>query len=268
MSKTRVWVFGMIAAMLVVAIGGWMLGISPLLDQVTAATSQNTTIQASNQASQTQLASLKVRFAAIDSLRANLEKLRLSIPEQQSASAFLDEVNALSAATGATLISVVIGNATLYAAPAPAAGVGATATTGTSTASPAPAVTTPTTPIATTTTADGLVIIPVTVNVQGTLEADRQFVGLLQTGQRLFVSSTMNVTSGEGATLMVTSVTGSIFSLKGTSDQPAGTKSTAPVYSTPTPTPTPTATSTTKKGTSGNAAPTAPPVTPTPTPTG
>jgi hypothetical protein len=260
----------MIAAMLVVVIGGWMLGISPIVDQINAANSQVTTIEASNQSSQAQLASLRTRFAGIDKLRANLDKLRLSIPEQQAASTFLDEVNSLSAAAGASVQSVIIANATLYTAPAPAA---TTTTTDGSSASPTPsptaATTTPTVPSATT---GGLVIIPVTVNVQGTLAQDQAFVGALQTGDRLFVSSTLTMSSGNG--LMVTEISGDIFSLQGSSDQPATSSTSTPVYSTatptatPTPTPTPTATkAAAKSGTTGgsttatvtNPAPTATP---------
>ncbi len=276
MSKTRIWVFGMIAAMLVVVIGGWMLGISPIVDQINAANAQVTTIEASNQSSQAQLASLRTRFAGIDKLRANLDNLRLSIPEQQAASAFLDEVNALSAAAGATVNSVSIANATTYTAPtAPAAT--ATTTDGSSaspTPSPTAATTTPVTPTPTT---GGLVIIPVTVNVQGTLAADQAFIGALQTGDRLFVSSTLSMSSGNG--LMVTNITGDIFSLQGSSDQPATATTSAPTYSTatptatPTPTPTPTATkAAAKTGTTGGtttaAAPTTAPTDPsTPTDT-
>jgi cell division septation protein DedD len=272
MSQKRIWIFGMVAAMLVVAIGGWVLGISPILDQIGAANSQVTTIAASNQASQAQLASLKVRFAGIDKLRVNLDRLRLSIPEGQAASEFLDEVNSLSGATGASVQSVSIASATIYTAPVPAASATATATSSASpTATPTATPVAPTTPTA---TAGGLVIIPVTVNIQGTLAADQQFIGLLQTGQRLFVSSTVSMTSGDG--LMVTVITGEIFSLQGTSDQKAVKKTTSPVYSTPTATPTPTPTPTATKaaaktGTSGGtttaAAPTATP-TPTPTSTG
>lgn len=273
MSKTRTWVFGMLAAMLVVAIGGWMLGISPIVDQISAANAQTTSIEASNQSSQAQLASLKLRFAGVNKLRANLDKLRLSIPEEQSASAFLDEVNELSQAAGASVVSVIIANATLYTAPTPTPAAGAPATTDTSTATPSPSATAvPTVPAAPTNTAGQLVIIPVTVNVEGTLAQGQQFVKLLQTGQRLFVSSTMTVSSGGG--LLSTSVTGDIFTLQGTSD-PVTTKTVTPIYSTATPTPVPTPTGTTapsstKVTTGGATSPsiapsTAPTATPTPT---
>ncbi|HEX4057420.1 MAG TPA: hypothetical protein VHX87_03770 [Galbitalea sp.] len=269
MSKSRVWVLGVIAAMLVVVIGGWTIGISPVFTQITEADAQTSSIQASNAASQSQLATLKTQFAGISDLRANLDSLRLSIPEQQAASEFLSEVNSLSSSAGTTLQSVTISDATLYSAPG-AAAAAAPATTSTPAPTSSPAPTTPTAPIV---TSSGLVVIPVVVTVKGSLSQDQSFFGSLQTGLRLFVSSGLTITTDAASGKVTSSISGDIFTLQGSSDAsssststPTDNSTTTPTptetpTATPTPTSTPKPTSTAKSSTSGK-----PSSTPTPNP--
>jgi hypothetical protein len=243
MSKTRVWVLGVVAAMLVVVIGGWVLGISPIFTQITEADAQTTSIQSANAYSQAQLASLKTQFAGISKLRTNLDALRLSVPEEQAASSFLDEVNALSGKAGTVVQSVTISDATLYTAPPVAGATGTDATTSTPAPSASPATTVPTTPIV---TASGLVLIPVIVTVKGTLAQDQSFFGALQTGSRLFVSSNLVISTDASSGTVTSAVTGDIFTLQGSSDpSPSGSSTpTDDSTATPTPTATPTATPT------------------------
>jgi Tfp pilus assembly protein PilO len=257
--------------MLVVVIAGWTLGISPILDQITAANTQTTTIQTGNAATQAQLANLRVQFAGIGKLRAKLNALRLSVPEAAAASAFLDEVAALAAQTGVTVQSVTIASAALYTAPA-AADTTTTPADGTATPSPTPSATTPVgaTP---TTTAGGLVLVPVTVSVMGGFDATRDFAGALQTGSRLITVSSVGISTDDSAGGDVASITGNIFTLQGTSDVAATKKAptttptstaTPTATATPTPTATATASSSTSKSGSTSAAPatvsTTPPV--------
>jgi hypothetical protein len=257
MSQARIWVLGVVAAMLVVVIGGWTLGISPIVTQITEADSQTTTIQSSNAASQAQLATLKSQFAGITQLQTNLDTLRLSIPEQQAASTFLDEVNSLSSSAGTQLESVQMSDALLYSAPSTAA-TGAATTTSTPAPTASPTPTTPTTPVV---TASGLVLIPVVVIVKGTLGDDQSFFGALQTGSRLFVSSNLVISTDPSSGAVLATITGDIFTLQGSSDSTSGGSTptdnststpTPTATATPTATPTPTPTSSTSSKTSGS----------------
>jgi Tfp pilus assembly protein PilO len=269
MSNTRTWVAGAIALALVIVVGGYLVGISPILDQVSAANSQKTTIQTSNAVSQSQLASLKVQFAAIGKLKSKLTELRGSVPELEGASSFFDELTALSAQYGVTVTSLSLANATIYVDPT-AAAAGTTAPPDASTAtSPTPTVSTP-----------GLVLVPVDLSISGPFNNVRDFIGAAQTGTRLFFISSASI-SGDPSGTASASLSGDVFSLQGTSDPvkkakvapvPTATATPTPTMTaTPTPTPTPTATTSKAGSKTGTTAP--PPAapttaeTPSPTPT-
>jgi Tfp pilus assembly protein PilO len=280
MKSARTWIFGLGALMLVVIVATWTLGISPVLDQVSAANQQTAQMQSKNDATQAQLASLKTQFADIGTLKTSLDTLRLSVPETEAASTFLNEISGLTAQDGVALQSVTLQDAVVYTAPAPASTATTPATTSTDSTAAAtstPAPTTTTTAPAATTTTGGLVLVPISVSVVGPLANVQQFISDLQQGQRLFVASTAALSIDTQTGGMVGTVTGNVFSLKGTSDVPVKT-STIPVptvtpTATATATPTPTATkAAAKSGSSGGTTVTAPstaptdPSTPSPTP--
>ncbi len=280
MSKARQWTLGLVVAMLLVVIAGWQLGISPIASQISLANSQAATIEASNATTQSKLATLKIQYAGIGKLQSKLDKLRLSVPEQAAAASFLSEITALGAATGVSIESVTLADATVYQSAGTSSGAAATTatTTATPTASAAPVAGVGS--AGTSVSSNGLVAIQVTVSATGAYAAVQEFIGLVQTGSRLFVSNQVSFdgsstagTSGSASTVL----SGNIFTLQGTSDQTTGTgsangsTSTPTPYPTLTPTPTPTPTSSTKSGTSGTSGTSTtnnqPTPTPTPTPT-
>ena len=273
MSKIRMWTIGTVALVLVLLIAGWSLGISPALASVSAAQAQAATIRQSNVAAQTQLANLQAQYKGLPKLKKALNKLRESIPEDEGASAFLNEIATLCASNGVSLTSITIANATLYVDPATAAAAAAAPAAGTSTDTPAPSAT-PTAPVAaatpTTSATNGLILIPVIISVTGPFDAVRDFVDAAQNGPRLLYASQAEYssnTTGTAATL-----TGDIFALKGTSDSVPTKVTTLPdstptPTATPTPTPTSTATNSTTKTGSNTAPSTSPSTAPTPSPT-
>jgi Tfp pilus assembly protein PilO len=275
MSNIRTWVIGAVALMLVVVIAGYMLGISPLMSQVDAANQQTATIQTTNASSQAQLASLRTQYAGIGKLKANLNTLRGSIPELEEASSFFNELTALSAQYGVTVVNLTLANAVVYTAPGAAAATTPAPSTATQTASPSPSAAT--TPVTATPVAAGsnLIAVPVGLTVVGPFDATRDFVGALQTGTRLIYVTTTSLTSSDLASSAT--IAGNLFTLKGTSDVVTKTKliptptATATPTATPTPTPTPTTAKTTTSGGSATgtapAAPVVPVATPTPTDT-
>lgn len=241
MSKDRLWIIAAIAGMVVVAIGGWFLGISPVLTQAGTANSQASTIAAENSSSLIRLTALKKQFTQIKSLQKNLDGLRGSIPENANAAVFLQELNELSAKYGVDLTSVTVAAASVYQAPVVAPPV---SSTGSSTATPTPIPTTgtatTTTGVSTTPTASNtLVLVPVSIAATGTFDNVRDFVGAVQSGLRLYLATQVTVAAGGANGSITATMAGDIFTLQGTSDLPAtAKKTTKPINTTSTPRPT------------------------------
>jgi hypothetical protein len=243
MNIDRLWVIAAVAGMIVVAVGGWFVGISPIVAQASTTDAQLTATKTANTSSEAKLALLRTEFTTISKLRKSLNSLRGSIPEEADASAFVQELNQLSAEYGVSLTSVTINAATVYAAPAaPAPPASATGSGSTPTPTPTPTSTAPAAPTTTTVVpTGGLVLIPVVIVVTGTFDAVRDFDGAVQGGKRLYLATSAQISSNVAAAASSSSVTGTltgdIFTIAGTSPP---TKSVVP---TPIPTPTPTATS-------------------------
>jgi Tfp pilus assembly protein PilO len=248
MNTDRIWLIASVAVMAIVAAAGWFLGVSPIVSSAVAAGEQVSTITAANAASQAKVSTLKAQYAAIGGLQASLDKLRESIPETANAPAFLQELNALSAAHKVTLSTVTIAAATVYVAPTDPAGSATSTTTSTATPTPTPTptpTTAPTTTTTPTTPAGQFVLIPVVITVTGSFSDVRDFIGAVQGGSRLYLANSVAITnaasSASGGASATGTLTGDIFTLQGTSTPPAGTPAVTP---TPTPTPTPTSTDT------------------------
>ncbi len=232
----------------VVLLLGWFFGVSPLLEQVTAANTQTDNLRSGNLASEAKLANLKKQYANIGPLQAKLEKLQESIPVDADISGFLAEINTLSAAAGVTLTNLTVNDAAAYVAPGsavapvtpdPNATAGATAPT----TPAAPAVPDPST---------GLVAIPIKVIVSGPYANVMAFVGALQSGTRLLYASKLTVLASTSDPSFSGQLEGNIYALP----LPPGVTPLPSPTATPTPTPSPTPT--------GSATPGTP--TPTPTP--
>lgn len=243
MSRNRLWVTAAVAGMLVIAVAGWFLGISPVLDQAQAANSQVSTIDSTNAASVATLASLKQQFADLATQQTALDGLRASIPEDAGSAAFLQELNTLSAAHNVTLTSVTVATATVYQAPVSTT-VAAPGTDASSSATPTP--TPATVPVAGSTVPAGggasFVLVPVTIAASGSFNDVRDFVGAVQAGARLYFAATVSISSTTGG-VFTASLTGDIFTLQGTSDA-VKAPSKAAVTPAPTDTAKPTDTST------------------------
>jgi Tfp pilus assembly protein PilO len=244
MNSDRLWIIGAVAAMIVIAVGGWFVGISPTIAQAAAADQQVASITQSNAASQQKLALLKQQYANIGPLQKSLDSLRQSIPESADASEFLQELDNLSAAEGVSISTVSIGSATIYEAPTTGAAASSAATTGaTSTSTPTPTPTPTAAPVVPTATPAGqFVQIPVEITVTGSFDAVRNFVGALQLGTRLYYATAVDISKGSSSA--TGALTGSIFTLQGTSDAPKSTTPTDTSTPSPTATPIPTGTAT------------------------
>jgi Tfp pilus assembly protein PilO len=260
MGRNRLWVTAAVAGMLVIAVAGWFLGISPVLDQAQAANTQVSTIESTNAASLANLASLKQKFADLATQQTALNGLRASIPEDADSAAFLLELNTLSAAHNVTLTSVTVATATVYQAPV---STGTAAPSADSTSTPSAMPTSAPAPAAASTapasTGGSMVLVPVTIAASGAFNDVRDFVGAVQTGARLYFAATVSISSGSSGVFSA-SLTGDIFTLQGTSD---AVKVPTKAAATPAPVVTPAPTNTATPKPTDTAKPT---VTSTPTP--
>jgi hypothetical protein len=253
MKSGRMWLLvGGLLALGVIAIG-WFLGASPLLAQAAANEAQVADIDAANDAQMIEIAQMKQQFEDIDELRAELDRLQLSVPGFADTGDFLDEIAAKAGAAGVALQTVTVEGALPYGA------MGSTQSSeepsGDSTAAPADSGTTsgaqgqiPAPTVPGVDLAGDLYVLTVKFEVdadQGQLAA---FLAALQGDGRLLLISELTSSFG---TSQRSSITGHIFVVH---DPRLGVVGALPTPS-PTPTPTPSDTATTG-------------ATPTPTPTG
>jgi hypothetical protein len=264
---------GLTILMMVVLVGvGYLLVAQPQLAAASTANDSLTTVNGQIASSQATIAQLKIQEKKLPSLKAQVAKLRHSIPVDADISAYIDALNALAGSTGVSISGIKIDPAMAYIPPTPPVGAVAPApAAGGSTPSPTPGASTapvaPATPTAWTPTTDPLisaanfVAIPVTITTDGEWPATQAFISGLQSGSRLFLVTgiTTSIASAATGTAGITAViAGYVYVLL----DPKGAaldKQDVPA----TPTPTATATSTATPNPSGSSTPT-PTTSPTP----
>jgi Tfp pilus assembly protein PilO len=187
----RIITFALAGLMVVVAAMGWLLGISPLLDEANGADEQRSSVAGLNDVNQAKVAELKTKFENLDEITGQVAALRTSVPERLDIPALLREINGFCASNGVTLVSLTVDTAeVLTPAAEPAAPADAAAPAVPDDATVAPVA--PTGPV--------LVRAPIQVTVLGDYAAVMAFAGSLQTGPRLFLAKSFAVTqSPEGS---------------------------------------------------------------------
>lgn len=191
MDKNRLWIIGSVLVMVVVVVLGWLVGIQPQLDAISADAEEQATVEVTNAGHAALLAKLKEDFKDIDKLNAELASLDASVPAGTEIPAFVDQLDALAVGTQVILSGITVADAQPYTpvtAPlAPVAGSGSTPT-------PAPSATSapvPTAGIPPVTnakiSADNFATIAVQITVKGDYTNVLNFVNGLQTGTRLFL---------------------------------------------------------------------------------
>lgn len=237
MSKNRLSLLLAIMSMVVVAVGGFFLAVQPQLAQTAAARAQTDTVNATNGASRTELARLRVQAAKLPAMQQELAARAASVPDSADVSPFLVELNAIAAASGMEVSSFTASDATAYspvvaAQSSPAASAAPSASAGSEPSASATAAV-PAAPVAPSIvtspsiTAKNLSVIPVTVAVDGTFEQALAFVKGVQAGSRLFLITSISSAEksgddGAATTASTWTFGGSIYVL----DRSAGTSST------------------------------------------
>jgi Tfp pilus assembly protein PilO len=182
----RIISFGLAGLMVMVVAVGWLLGISPLLDQAASADDQRSSVQDLNDVNEAKITDLKVKFETIDTLRSQVASMRVSVPERLDIPAFLRGINGYCATNSVTLVSVTVDTAEVFmAAPEATPPVAEAAPAAPEADAVVPAVEAPTGPT--------LVRVPIQVTVDGDYNAVMAFGGSLQTGPRLFLATSFTM---------------------------------------------------------------------------
>ncbi len=214
MNRDRLWVIGLGAAIVVVAALGYVVGISPIVAQASAADSQRTSIAAANDASEARLVSLKAQYAGIAKLQAQLKVLTGSIPVDAEMPVFLRELNALSNQYQVSLKSVGVSVAQNYASPTAPAAKPPAGSAATPSPTPTPSAGAPaTTPPAPSGPASRLILIPVAISISGSYSNLMAFVGGLQSGDRLYLLTGLSTSSAADPAHYSADITGYVYAL-------------------------------------------------------
>jgi Tfp pilus assembly protein PilO len=207
MDRNRLWMIGSVVVAIAVIAAGWFLGIQPQLATAAIADQDRAKAQIQNTANEALLVSLKKDYRGIDALKTTLASLRESVPASTEISTFVTELDSLAGAHQVTVSLITVADATAYAPPVPAASTptpspGATATPS---ATPTPTPLASAAPSAGTVqvtnpkiTAANFIAIPVNLSITGQYANVLDFVKGLQTGPRLFLVTSLSVTTVEG----------------------------------------------------------------------
>jgi Tfp pilus assembly protein PilO len=208
MDRNRLWVLGAVLLIAATAALGWVLGISPKLDEMRAAESARATVETQNVDYAAQVATLKKQFASIGDLKGDLAALQLAVPSAADIPAFVTQLDAISQQHQVTFTDIAVNDAQPYvpvvvaavpAAVAPAAVPAAGST-------PAPTVAAPVVPTAAEAaaalaptpspliTAANFVSVPISLTVDGSYGHVLDFLEALQKGTRLVMVTTFSTT--------------------------------------------------------------------------
>lgn len=167
----------LIAGVLGVAIlaMGWFLGVSPKLDEMSAANDQRASVEAQNKLHEAKLAQLKEQFTHLDELKTDLAAMQLGLPPGDELSTFLGQLHQLESASGATLTKFAASEGQRYI----------------------PADGSTTNPLV---TAENFVAITIDLTVTGTRAQVIDFLSDLQYGDRMFLVSKLSVAQDQAGT--------------------------------------------------------------------
>ena len=224
---TRAWAAGCAGAVVVLAAGGWFVGVQPQLAHADEAGAAAAVTEAQVGATQSKVAVLSKAAASQADLEAKVVVLDKAVPAALQANTFVRRVNTVAALDAVDLQSIAVGTAVAYTAPAGAATTVTTATPAPSaSATPAPSDSTAAAapvvvaaPVLAATdpliSAQNLSVVPMTIVVKGTGAAGLQFVKDLQRDERLYLISGFTTSNDpDDATNVTTTLTGSVYALK------------------------------------------------------
>lgn len=226
-AATRIWTFATVLIMILVVALGWFLGISPKLAEAARYDSERLAVQGQNELARATIAQLQADFEQIDDLKEQLSVLRDQFPTQ---AAYDDAVEQF--VTGVLAQGLILQNLAINEpSPSTAEVLDPDAP------SPEPEI-----------DGDGvlpsgsLLLVSVSVTVQGSLSSTLAFVDALQTSERFGVVPTFTYSAEGGGGIGETTITLNIYVISGEDLVDVEPVEPAPTEPEPTATPTPAAT--------------------------
>lgn len=226
-ASTRIWTFAAVLVMILVVALGWFLGISPKLAEAARYDSERLAVQGQNELARATIAQLEADFERIDELKEELAALRAEFPTQAAYDDAVQQFVTSLLAEGLILQNLAINE------PSPSTpevlDPGASA--------PEPEI-----------DGDGvlpsgsLLLVSVSITVQGPLSSTLAFVEALQTSERFAVLPTFVYTADAAGGLGETTITLNIYVISGEDLVDVEPVEPAPTEPEPTATPTPGAT--------------------------
>jgi Tfp pilus assembly protein PilO len=204
--------------MLVIAAGGWFLGVQPALGSAFDAFSQETTVRTQNTAAEARLAQLVEDQKSLPALEDRLGELKASVPATTDTSALIADLNAIASGAGVTVDRITVDDGTPYTAPGSDKAAADAAT--------APKIDPSVVPLTDARiTSDNFVVVPVTVDVTGTLDGALAFVDGVQSGSRLFLvnrlTSVADADNGGDSSTVKATIAGFVYVLLQPQEAPA-----------------------------------------------
>lgn len=204
MNRNRLWVIGLVTAIVAVLLLSVLLGVTPALQQVHRNNLERASVENLNQTQALALTSLVSDLRNMTALTTKLAKANAALPPKPQLSSLLGELNSLEKRYGVRLTGYTGGDPQAFDAAAPGSPPAVPA------ASSASASTTTTAPVS---SAPGLYSIPVQVQASGDYADLVDFVGGLQTGKRLFVVTTLTIGTGSSGGSFTATVNGYVYLL-------------------------------------------------------
>lgn len=180
MNKHKIAWIALAAAIVMVIMLTWLVGVSPRLVHIKEADAQTAQIDASNKATRNQIETLRVASETIGLQKDRLRQLQRQIPDGYNQQEFILSLNSAADAAGATITSVNFDEATLAEMPSEMQKVIHTGT---------------------------LVQVPVTITASGSYDAMRAFVAGVQNINRIAVPEDVSYTLDKGDDASKNSVT-------------------------------------------------------------
>jgi hypothetical protein len=213
-----------VLAMVVIVAIGWFLIAQPQLAAAAAADQKRAAVEAQVAASQLVVAQLKADSAKMPELLDGLNELRTSIPAGIDPSGYLDGLSALATVSKVEITGLTVSDPVAYSPPALPEGTFAPAedetdgeagtdeeaageTTGPVTAAFPGIVTSPLID------SSNFVAIPVTIEIAGKSGPIMRFINGLQTGDRLFLVTTISTEQDAQAGQLIGKVGGFIWAI-------------------------------------------------------
>ncbi|HTY72460.1 MAG TPA: type 4a pilus biogenesis protein PilO [Actinomycetes bacterium] len=196
MNRMRSWSLGAAAVAVLVLVAGWFLLVSPARGQVSDLHSQTAAQQQTNTALQTQINQLKVQNKDLPKMEAKLAEIRQHLPANPELPTYIRSLTDIAHRSGVVLLAVTPAQPApvVVSTPAVVAPTVSASPSASSSTSASPAAVTPATP--TTTTASGLKMIPVTVQVTGGYFNLVAFLNKVEGLQRSMLVYAVNVSPG------------------------------------------------------------------------